>query len=270
MMQRVNKFENEIRARLSSAAPEVSFEVYDELTSTSDVAKERALEGAEAPRVIIARSQSKGRGRLGKSFFSPDGTGLYMSIVLRPAFCLADASLLTTAVAVAVAEAIERASGRQAQIKWINDIFIDGKKACGILTEAAFSADGASLSYAVVGIGINLSVPKGGFPEDIRDIATSVFGEVKIDDTVAAELCVDVISSVLRRADKLADSRVDFLEEYRSRLCVLGKRIMVKAAGEVYCARALDIDGECHLIVELDDGSKRTLSSGEVSTALDE
>lgn len=258
--------ENEIKKRLLPIAERVSFEIFDTISSTNDRAKLCAANGDIAPKVIIAHSQSAGRGRQGRSFFSPDGTGIYMSILLRPKYAPSTATLLTTAAATATAKAIETVCGKTAQIKWINDMFIDGKKVCGILTEAAFSRDGGAIDYAIVGIGINLFAPKNDFPSELREIAGSVFDTEAKSTELKAALCAEIINSLLTYEQKL--DQKTYFDEYKRRLFVLGKRIKVISPYEEYYATALDIDSECRLIVKLDDGSVRTLSSGEISTKL--
>lgn len=259
--------EKEIKKHLLHYAKDVSFEIYDTIDSTNNRAKQLAKDGGKANTVIIARSQTSGRGRLGKSFYSPCDTGIYMSILLRPDAPASSAILLTTAASVAVAKAIEKLSGKQAQIKWINDIYINKKKVAGILTEAAFSPNTASIEYAVVGIGVNLYPPKNLFPDDIKEIATSVFDRTDTPaDDLSALFCAQIINNLLYYADTLNEK--SFLNDYRERLFMLGQKIRVIEGSKSYEATALDIDDECHLIVLLDDGSRRTLSSGEISTKL--
>ena len=129
---------------------------FEELDSTNSYLKEMAAKGAQEGTIIIANRQSAGRGRLGRSFFSPEEKGIYMSILLRPDISLERAVLITSMAAVAVAEAIEQVSGIQTKIKWVNDIFLNKKKVCGILTEAGIDAETGTLEYAVLGIGVNV------------------------------------------------------------------------------------------------------------------
>ena len=127
--------------------------------------------------MLVAESQTAGRGRLGRSFHSPVGTGLYMSILLRPTFSAERALFITTAAAVAVCRAIEQETGLKPQIKWVNDIYLHEKKICGILTESSINFETKGLKWAVLGIGLNLSEPEGGFPEEIRSVAGALFAE---------------------------------------------------------------------------------------------
>lgn len=233
-------------------------ECYDRVDSTNRLAKERAVQGAREGLVILADSQSAGRGRLGRSFCSPPGTGLYMSVLLRPQLPAQKALLITTAAAVAVCRAIERVSSRTAQIKWVNDVYCDGKKVCGILTEAAF--DGDRMAYAVLGIGINVNAPENGFSSEIQGIAGAVFDE---GDGDRALLAAAVLDAFFEEYAHLSEER--FTDEYRARSCLVGKLIVVKAPTGDREATALGVDEQCRLLVRYEDGEEEALSSGDVS-----
>ena len=149
----------------------VYLQVQTEVTSTNTLLKAQAEQGAPEGTVLIAESQTAGKGRLGRHFTSPPGTGIYFSLLLRP-HCTAEKSLfITTTAAVAVCEAIEQVTGLNPQIKWVNDVYLNEKKVCGILTEASVDFENGGLNWAVLGIGINIAVPEEGFPEEIRSIA---------------------------------------------------------------------------------------------------
>jgi BirA family biotin operon repressor/biotin-[acetyl-CoA-carboxylase] ligase len=152
---------------LEEAASNFHIEMYKTVDSTNNKLKELARQGAPEGTVVIAKEQTHGKGRMNRSFHSPAETGIYMSILLRPKFSTADAILITTAAAVAVAQAVEAVAGREAKIKWVNDVFCDGKKICGILTEASVDIESGSLEYAILGIGINVIAPQNGFLDDI-------------------------------------------------------------------------------------------------------
>ena len=249
-----------IESYLSGSANGLRVQTYGCVSSTNDIIKELAKDNAEI--LVVATEQTAGRGRRGRSFFSPKGTGLYMSILLRPEASPEFSALITTAAAVATARAIEKNAGVKADIKWINDVYINGKKACGILCESKLSPEN-SLEYIIVGIGINLCHPKDDFPEEIRDIATSVFGKRTPDEDTVCRLCADIASFLLEYAKDIS-SRA-FLAEYKSRLFMLGKEINVITPTTTYVATATDIDDDAHLIVTLDNGEKRVLSAGEIS-----
>ena len=148
--------------------PHLDISVFSSVTSTNTILKEMAEQGAKEGTVIIAEEQTAGRGRTGKQFYSPKGTGIYISILLRPDIPAEESLFLTTSAAVATARAIEDVSDKRALIKWVNDIYLEDKKACGILTEGAFNVETGKLDYAIVGIGINVCIPDGGFPDNIN------------------------------------------------------------------------------------------------------
>ncbi|MDD4849491.1 MAG: biotin--[acetyl-CoA-carboxylase] ligase, partial [Gemmiger sp.] len=143
--------------------------------STNAHLRTRAQNGEGEGLVLLAGEQTAGRGRAGRAFHSPAGTGLYLSILLRPALPAADAPLLTLAAAVAAAQAVEEVCNVPVEIKWVNDLLLGGKKICGILTEAALSLESGGVDYAVLGVGINLAPPAGGWPEALGSLAGAVY-----------------------------------------------------------------------------------------------
>lgn len=241
----------------------IHFNYYSSLPSTNTLLKEKACEGAMEGTVIIAESQTEGRGRFYRKFYSPEN-GIYMSILLRPDSIGFDATLLTTAAAVAVARAAESLSGKEAKIKWVNDVLINSKKICGILTEGAINPTDGKPEYVIVGIGINAFVPENGFDEEIKDIAGAVFSTFNPD--LKAKLTAEVINIFMEYYADL--KKKAFLEEYRKKSAVIGKKITVfKNCSEFY-ATAVDIDDNCRLLVEYPDKTQEYLSSGEISIKL--
>lgn len=243
----------------------IELDVLPTLDSTNTMAREKAEAGAPEGYTIIANSQMNGRGRSGRSFYSPSDTGIYMSLLLRPRnYSAGQAARLTTMAAVATCEAIENVSGEKAQIKWVNDIYVAGKKVSGILTEASIGLESGLLEYAVLGVGINVSPPNGGFPKELEDVAGAVFDGAQSDgkNRLAAEFlnCFMAYYFMLPKADYAAN--------YRSRSLVLGKEIHVIFPDGAKKALALDVDEECHLIVQYEDGKIENLSSGEISVKL--
>ena len=233
-----------------------------ETDSTNRYLKELAVKGAAEGTVIIANRQSAGRGRLGRSFFSPEEKGIYMSILLRPEIPLERSVLITSMAAVAVARAIEHVCGITAKIKWVNDILINNKKTCGILTEAGINVMTGMLDYAVLGIGINVGVME--FPEELKKIATSISNECGF--VVSKEVLID---EVLKELEEWYPTLLDgsFLEESKKRSLLLGKEILVldeRVQGGSYPAKAVDINELGNLIIER-EGSIQVLNSGEVS-----
>ena len=164
--------ESGVRSRLKNKR--LQLYVLQRVTSTNTVLRQMAEEGAEDGSVLLADSQTAGRGRMDRRFYSPPGTGLYLSLLLRPRIPAADAVRITACAAVAAAEAIEEVSGRRTAVKWVNDILLDGRKVCGILTEGSVDPLTGLLRYAVVGIGVNITPPPDGFPPELRTVAGAV------------------------------------------------------------------------------------------------
>ncbi|MDF2539142.1 MAG: hypothetical protein K0S76_2163 [Herbinix sp.] len=250
-----------IQPHLKGEAVNFSLEVQQSVTSTNTLAKEQAGQGAKAGTVIVAREQTQGRGRMGRTFYSPDSTGIYFSIILRPKLSIEDSLLITTATAVAVAKAIETVSKKAAVIKWVNDIFVEGKKVCGILTEASLNFECGSLEYAVVGIGINI-VTKA-FPGEISLVAGSILSEKPEDSSVTSRLVAEVLNNMAECMHSITDKK--YLEEYRNRSFLIGQEILVLRGSKSLPAKAIDIDDKARLVVEYPDQTKEALTSGEVS-----
>lgn len=220
--------------------------------STNSLVKALALQAAPEGTAVLADAQTAGRGRLGRSFYSPNGSGLYLSVLLRPqkpAQALFD---LTARVAVAVCRAVEAVCGIALSVKWVNDLCLNGKKLGGILTELV----GGAVPAAIVGIGINCTQTE--FPEDLRSIAGSILSETGI--TVSRE---QLAAAILQQLSCLFD--VDWLPYYRARCLTLGKEVRVISADGQRKAVALDVTDTAALLVEYPDGSREAVSSGEVS-----
>ncbi len=241
---------------LLSEKDHIIIETVASTKSTNTDMKLKAAAGAEEICVLIAEKQTAGKGSKGRSFFSPGGTGCYMSLLLRPELKPEECTLLTSIAAVATAEAIEKVEGKTADIKWVNDIYMGGKKIAGILTEGAFK-NKDKIDYAVVGIGINLTVPDGGFPEEIKNIAGAVGS-----DKNKNELIAEIINRFVFYYRKLPDN--SFTEQYRKRLFFLGKEISVISGDSAFKATAVDIDEMCRLRVKTANGEK-LLNAGEIS-----
>ena len=240
----------------------VDLTILDTCTSTNEIAREKAVSGAPEFTTIIANEQSAGRGRMGRSFFSPGNTGLYLSMILRPHIKADKALEITTAAAVAAARVIGRATDTDVKIKWVNDIYSDMKKVCGILTEASVDAESGYLDYAVLGIGVNLFMPDGGFPEQIRDIASSVY-KSGYDTNTKAKFTAALINELMGIYPDIGGNR--FVDEYKSLSLMPGRDIYILSGDEKIPAKALSIGNDYSLSVMLADGSIRSLSSGDVS-----
>jgi BirA family biotin operon repressor/biotin-[acetyl-CoA-carboxylase] ligase len=246
--------------------------VFKTLESTNLTAKKMALDGAAAGTVVVAEEQTKGKGRMGREFFSPPAGGIYMSLILEPRFDTAKSVLITTAASVAVCRAIENITGISCRIKWVNDIYLGEKKICGILTEAVTDFESGRIDHIVLGIGINYSTARNAFPEELSGIAGSLFEETAEAETSRNRLIAEVINQVLAINEGL-EAR-EFIQEYKARSFVLGKEILVIPTAGPGKERdltagvpgtAVDIDENGGLVVRYRDGSVQTLSSGEIS-----
>lgn len=245
----------EIKAYLLNK--ELQIFVYDEINSTNSTAKKLLLDGVEPPFLVVADSQTAGRGRFGRKFYSPTKTGVYMSLVISPEIKLGSPVTVTAAAAVAVSRAIATLLQKETQIKWVNDVFLDGKKVCGILSEATFDVETSTIKSIVIGIGINLTT--SDFPEEISAIAGSV-GSTEVS---RARVIATITENLLQLTNQT--DNIDFLDEYRKKSCVVGKDIYFFCGETRTEAHALGIDEAGGLIVKLLDGTIDVLRSGEIT-----
>lgn len=242
-----------IRVCLGPDAPRIF--VYDEISSTNDAAKAHAQAGGEAA-VFIAERQTAGRGRRGRSFSSPAGGGIYMSLLVFPSESAADGVLFTTSAAVAMCRAVADVTGLCPEIKWVNDLKLADKKLCGILTEGEIDPEGGRFRYAVIGVGINVHA----VPPEVAKIATAL--DLHAGQTVdRSVLCARMIRRIL---ESLSEDRAAVMEEYRARCPIVGREVTVMRGEERFCATVLRIEdsGALRLCA---DGEELLLSSGEIS-----
>ena len=251
-----------IAPMLTTRALGKDIKVFSELDSTNIMAKELASAGAPHGTVVAADMQTAGRGRLGRNFVSPAGSGLYMSIIVRPGFDLEISSMMTAAAAVAVAEAVEKLSSHDVMIKWVNDPYMNGKKICGILTEASLGMEMRSLDFAVIGIGINVRSMKNIIDTELAKIATSIEDETGliIDRN---QLCAEVLAKLEYYLDTLPERT--FLHEYRRREFLTGHEITANIGNSNVSGKALGIDDNANLIFQDSSGNILHLSSGEAN-----
>jgi len=240
--------------------PLASVHTFSTIDSTNTYAKQLAENGAPEGTLVLAEHQTAGRGRMGRSFFSPAGTGLYMSLILRPVFSPSEVLSVTACAAVAVCEAVEALSGRKAGIKWVNDVYLDNRKVCGILTEAAFVPGSNSVRYAVLGIGVNTTPPEGDFPPELAGIAAAVFN--RNDADMRLRLAAAVLDRFLTYYPSLTEK--NFYSGYRDRLFLRGQPVEILWGSDTGEGICLDVDRDFRLVVRMPDGSQRSLSSGEV------
>lgn len=250
--------------------------VLPEVDSTNDEVKRRAMEGAKEGLVVISEKQTKGKGRRGRGFYSPEGSGIYMSILFRPSDKNAsDVVLVTTQAAVAVAHAVSMVCKKETKIKWVNDVYLNDKKICGILTEAVSDFESGGIELVIVGIGINVRSPED-IPEDIKDVFGYIFEKNEAVSISRNEIAAAVINELQKYYDELPDR--SFINEYKNRSNVIGKRIRFGTPGSLAgvpeddwkTGTAVDIDDSGGLIVRLDDGTIETLSTGEISVRPEE
>ena len=237
----------------------VCVRVFDTIDSTNNEAKRMLESGFSGFALVAAETQTDGRGRLGRSFYSPESTGLYFTVIIPPCFPAEEATLLTPAAAVATARVLEKITGESLKIKWVNDIYKGEKKICGILAEAVLDMAHGGFAGFAVGIGINLSTED--FPEDIADIAASLK-----TDADRNEIAAGIARELFSFAKNL--SAREFMAEYRDHSLVTGKEIYFVKDGEKTNATAISIDDDGGLTVKLENGEVTTLRGGEISVRM--
>lgn len=261
LLEKDDKLSEEgIRKGLREELKDIDIIVYDEIDSTNTEAKRRLYSSdVKDFTVIVSDMQKGGRGRTGKSFASPKGSGVYFSIILHPKdfYDFSYFDLTTVKAAVAVVEGIKEATGKVAQIKWVNDLFINGRKICGILSELDADFESRSVKSVIVGIGINVNEPKDDSFKDLKDIAGYIGTDVIRNEILSSILNAFYENNYVKR-DK------EIIEYYKKHSLVIGKDLTFELNGKKYIAKGFDINDKGNLIV--DTGEKRiTLSSGEVS-----
>ena len=258
-----------IRRQLGELGSSIALEVRDSVDSTNTLVKHLAEQGGREGMVVIAQHQTAGKGRLGRSFYSPKGTGLYLSILLRPKFSAQEALSITTAAAVAVAEAVDQVTGKEggeAKIKWVNDVYYRYRKVCGILTEASIDFETGGLHYAVLGIGVNLTPPPGGFGPDIAPVAGALFPQAPAPGT-KTELAAAILSGFFRYYQDLP--RRSYMKEYQRRSLLTGVEITFQEGEDLREGLVTGVDDQARLLVRLPGGETKVFSAGEVNIKKD-
>ena len=258
-----------IRKHLADSLADMPIMVHTSIDSTNTQARRLAEQPMSAPYLVVAHAQTAGKGRLGRSFYSPSGSGLYMTLALDICADQAAVSRVTPAAAVAVSRALEAVCQKQVQIKWVNDLYLNGKKICGILTEAMPTANGIRV---LVGIGINITTQS--FPDGMRNPAGAVLSP--LDAPVDLSLLCAVVANAL--VDALRGDRAEeTLRYYRSRLMFLEKRVVCSrnfapdGTPDPSCSvegRVLGVDDDYGLILHLDDATQTVLRGGEISVTV--
>lgn len=303
-----------IEEKVRDAGFDIEIITKPSVDSTNTQLKAMASAGKANDCVMIAEEQTAGKGRRGRSFYSPSNTGIYISFLLHPHVPVYEASTLTTLSATAEAIAIENvlkyfncsssaaisenksddantdselSTCQSVQIKWVNDIYMRGKKVSGILTEASTSIEDGTLEFAVPGIGINLYEPEGGFPEEIKNVAGAVFADniqrENLRNMIASELIINFLKfyyDVKNKTDIKISSvpqgtiSRSYIEEYKKRSIVIGKEVTIltpdheQIEGPHSKATVVDINDDCHLLLRYEDGTEEFMSSGEISVRM--
>lgn len=253
-----------LEAKIIASAPELIYHFW-QIDSTNTVLKSLAEERAPEGTIVIAEEQTKGQGRLGRSWFSPVGKGISLSILLRPPLSPGDTPLFTLMTAASVVKGIKSVlPDLSIGIKWPNDLLINRRKVCGILTELKAEAD--LLHYLIIGIGINVNFREENFPPELKNIATSLYLENNRAEVSRQKLTC----SILQKMDdsyqrSLAEGPGFILEEWKKFNITLGRKITVKTMQEIYTGIAVDLSSGGALILEQDNGIKRQFQAGEVT-----
>lgn len=237
---------------------DVKILTYEQASSSNDIAKELAVKENSHGTVVVVNSQTSGRGRMGRSFISSSQNGLYMSIVLKPDKEVEKYSLLTAMSCVAVVNAIKECTGVDAQIKWVNDVYLNDKKICGILTESKLSANG--YEYIICGIGVNVLTPHGGFDEEISSIAGALL-DGPVDPEFKLTLCKAIVKEFFKYYDNIEAE--EFMPLYREKSCIIGCDVDVYFGNDIIPATVIDIDNNAALVVKCQSGEIRRFNSGE-------
>ena len=239
-----------------------SLEILEVTDSTMNYIRRMDVSEKDEGFCVISNEQTGGKGRLQRHFYSPPNEGIYMSFLLKPRIRLSETPFLTICAAAAVSRAIDKICGVNTQIKWVNDVYCGGKKICGILTEAALSAEIGSIDYAVTGIGVNT----GQIPEEISSTAASVFEQTGLKG-IRCRLAAEILNEFedIYFGFTMYDQKKEILNEYESKLFILGRQVQVDALDRRYNAVVLGINDDAELLVECEDKTRHTINSGEIN-----
>lgn len=242
--------------------PDVYMQVAKQVDSTNRVAKAAAISGeASHGGFVLAESQSAGHGRRGKSFYSPENAGIYISIVLKPKGSIQESLILTAEAAVAIYKAVKKITGISLGIKWVNDLYYHNKKVCGILTEAVTDFESGNIDFVVVGIGLNIYETENGYPNEIKDVAGALYdSQSEAKNIDRSRLAAEIVNTLIEETKELK-----LPDEYIEHNIVPGREIYISNSGSVRRAKALEICGDGRLKVQETDGSLSILTYGEVS-----
>lgn len=256
--------ELEIKNNLHTDIVGNRFEIFDSIDSTNTYLKKIDKTLLDEGFTVLAENQTGGKGRSGKSFYAPNCTGIYMSMLFKPSIKLDDINIITVMAAVSVVDALKSKTGILVSIKWVNDIMYQNKKLCGILAESSIKSYSEWAEYIVLGIGVNVN--ETDFPDDIKEIATSLKQITNIEydrNEIVAEIlnCVDKNYKFISNTD----GRKKIVDRYRENLNMLGKQIKIINGNDTYIAKALDVDENAELIVENENGQIYNINCGQIS-----
>jgi len=235
---------------------------FQTLDSTNSEAYQLALNGAKEGEVVISESQKKGRGRLGRQWFSPPFLNLYLSVILRPKISPHQASLITLMAAVATADAIQKFSGLLPLIKWPNDILLRGRKVAGLLNEIHSEMD--RIHFVILGIGVNLNMDEKMFSKEIRAVATSL--KIEMGQKVSRKAFLQFFLQELEKwySIFLEEGGAVILKAWRDRAHIKGRQVKVTSFGETVAGIAIDVDSDGALILETEDGKQKRVVAGDI------
>jgi len=271
---------NKILIDKLSGASGPDFLLYDKVSSTNDVLKD-IVTGSETSDVIItdeirnkakegfsviSLAQTKGKGRSGRSFFSPSDCSIYLSILVKPNISVEDSLLITPMAAVAVHDAIREICGIEAGIKWVNDLYINNRKICGILTEGSVGSS-RELEYAIIGIGINVYMPAEPVPEELKDVYGTIFdSDTATDECILGKLMVSVIKNTLRYYGEINERT--FINQYRDAMFLKGMKVIYVSGNDETEVVVKDVDNDMRLVVIDANNKIHHLKDGEVRLKL--
>lgn len=234
----------------------------DSVDSTNTFLKKAAASGAQSGLIVVARKQTGGRGRMGRSFSSPSDTGIYLSRLIRPNCTPGDILPITCMSAVAVGDAIYECCNIRPDIKWVNDLYINDKKICGILTEMSISEN--SIEYVIVGIGVNVNTLQTDFPAELKDIATSIYEQTGVIQDIKT-LSDSIVTHLIKLDQYMFSDFSYYLNEYKKRNIIPGKNINVIKPGLQIKAYANKINDDFSLNITYEDGTTENISSCDIS-----
>lgn len=253
--------EEGIRKNLREEYKDNPIVVMESTGSTNSDAKKMGIDGALNGTIIVTNEQTQGRGRFGRTFFSQKGKGIYMSIIIKPSMDIEEVAFSTILSVVAVSRAIRKFTDESLDVKWVNDIYIKGKKVCGILTELISDIESGAVDFIVVGVGLNLNTSANDFPEEVRNIA----GSLKISGVNRNKMIAEISMQIMDLFENFKTERI--IEEYKEQQLLLGKNIRYEKNGDIIEGIAKDIDPFGGLVVDV-KGKDVVLRSGEVSVKI--